>query len=76
MVRNQSKERGGVIFFSKGNILQKGVFWNFGHEGVTGYYSFVIMIVVIIISSSKHWIRFIIFEIGSFFWKNIQDVCY
>ena len=46
MVRNQSKERGRVIFLVRGSILQKGFFGNFGHEGVTGYYDFVIIIVI------------------------------
>ena len=67
MVRNQSKERGEVIFLVRGNILQKGVFQNFGHEVVTGYYDFVIMIVIIIAIILTRWISFIIFETGSFF---------
>ena len=49
MVRNQSKERGRVIFLVRGSILQKGFFGNFGHEGVPGYYDFVIMLLLLLL---------------------------
>ena len=46
MVRDQRKERGGVIILVREDILRKGFFRNFGHEGVMGYYSFVIIVVI------------------------------
>ena len=72
VVRDQRKERGGVIFLVREDILRKGFFRNFGHESVMGYYSFVIIVVI----NSKCWISFTIFEIGSFFWKRFRDTCY